>query len=132
MSTVDLVKKSISAVILQGEQSIDRDGDCMYRTCNNKGDTLKCAIGHLISDEHYTIDLENVSAINEQIISAIEKSVGFPLSKDTAESLRYVQLSHDDAAEGPEFVKSFLELLWGRDNESINKALEELGYERKV
>ena len=108
MSTVDLVKKSISAVILQGEQSIDGDGDCMYRTCNDKGNTLKCAIGHLISDEYYSTDLENVSARNEHIISAIEKSVGFPLSKDTAESLRYVQLSHDDAEEGPGFVKSFI------------------------
>lgn len=131
-STVEIVKKSISAVIAQGEQSIGSEGDCKYRSFNDCGDPVKCAVGHLISDEHYSEDLEGSIILNVKVKSAIEESIGFPLHWVMLEALRGVQLSHDVATNGPDFVKEFLELLWERGNESIDKALEELGYERKV
>jgi len=48
----------VSALIKQGHPSIDTSGGCLYRG----PDGLKCAIGHLIPDNVYTPDMENVSA----------------------------------------------------------------------
>lgn len=50
-----LFNKAVTAVIEQGEPSLNTDGYCVYRGPNNH----KCAVGHLISDEHYNPEMEN-------------------------------------------------------------------------
>lgn len=102
----DLVKKAIEAVLEQGKPSIGADGSCMYRN----GD-LKCAVGHLIPDEYYSVDLE-LKAIHSSYIDADDNEVypvkevlrkAYPEITETIfDYLALVQAAHDNAAAFPD------------------------------
>tara|TARA_B100001146_G_scaffold152086_1_gene133687 strand:+ start:242 stop:553 length:312 start_codon:yes stop_codon:yes gene_type:complete len=47
-------------VVEQGEPSIGETGQCLYRGPNG----LKCAAGHLLSDEDYSPDMEGLRVVD--------------------------------------------------------------------
>lgn len=102
MKTKELLKKAIESVIAQGECSINDACLCVYR--GSKG--LKCAVGHLIDDEHYHRSLENMTAHDEAVILAVQKSIGRDLSREESGFLRALQRAHDRAS-SESFVTSF-------------------------
>jgi hypothetical protein len=90
---MDILKQSIEAVITQGEQSI-KAGTCQY-----KYDGLKCAVGHLITDEHYSDSLEGASlSAGNKIHDALNKSLGYEVSRQEIGQLRYIQYAHDNSS----------------------------------
>lgn len=89
MTTQDIFNKSVLGVVKQGKQSGEGQ-TCSYRT----GD-LKCVVGHLIDDEHYNTDLEGYGFNNDQVLSAVEKSIGRDISGDENCLLGDLQDLHD-------------------------------------
>lgn len=60
MTNQTAFNRSVRALRLQGKQSVNRTGYCLYRGPN----TLKCAIGHLIPDRVYREEMENRNLFN--------------------------------------------------------------------
>ena len=63
-------------LLRQGKQSIRtersrEEGRCAYRSAHGG---LKCAIGKLITDEHYTQDLEGLSVSSGNVLTALYES----------------------------------------------------------
>lgn len=80
-------------LLQQGQQSEDSEG-CKYR---GPGD-LKCAIGCLIADEHYTPELEWKTPDHSLVRAALDKS-GVTDSGTTPDDLYYLrrlQIVHDN------------------------------------
>lgn len=88
----NLTRKAIEAVIKQGAPSMNEDGACLYRC----GD-LKCAVGHLIADEHYTPELEGSNLIDRDVVRALKASQG-EITNKALEELKCVQMAHDGAS----------------------------------
>ena len=99
---MNILKQSIEAVIKQGEQSIKED-NCQYR----QGE-LNCAVGHLITDEHYSDFLEGASlSPDNKIHYALNKSLGYELSDKEIVYLKYIQNAHDSSTDKTNFVRDF-------------------------
>lgn len=78
-------------LLLQGEKSMPPAiGICRYRG----PDGLACAIGALISDEHYSVSLEGRAANDVLVEMALSKS-GFGVDNIGAELLHLLQSVHD-------------------------------------
>ncbi len=98
---MNILKQAIEAVIKQGEKSTSDKEICMYR----QGE-LKCAVGHLITDEHYNRELENCSLHpGNKIHKALNKSLGYELSEQEIRHLKLIQDAHDKS--GSNFVQGF-------------------------
>ena len=84
---------SIVSVLNQGEPSISLTdiSMCVYR---GEGG-LKCAVGHLIKDEHYTDSLESSNLNNVNVVNALALSLGLVLSTDEKKLFQLVQRAHD-------------------------------------
>lgn len=91
-------------LLAQGVRSVNQHGACLYRGPDGR----KCAIGALISDEHYSavLDRKNLSAKNEHVVSAVSKSLGVDITHvsycspdyqwSDVQFLRALQEMHDD------------------------------------
>ena len=66
---------------------------CLYRGPNG----LKCAVGALIDDEHYSPDLENDSPLDAEVRKALEDSLHARLTTDNVQLLLELQDIHDHA-----------------------------------
>ena len=97
---MSLVQQAYDAAIKQGEQSI-WNGACKYRS----GD-LKCAVGHLIKDEHYRPKLEGKDGDSPSVRAALELSIGRELTDDERQHLLELQSCHDGAKD-EDFVSDF-------------------------
>jgi hypothetical protein len=89
-----LFNDSVYPLIKQGKASISTSGQCAYRGVDCK----KCAIGMLISDDVYSIELEDVSVWDWSVMDAIAKS-GYEIHKSDdiiQQFLRQLQLAHDN------------------------------------
>ena len=96
---MNILKQSIEAVIKQGEQSI------RVNVCQYKYGELKCAVGHLITDEHYNCSLEGYALNTDNAVhNALNESLGYEVSKQEISQLQNIQEAHDSAK-----VSSFLE-----------------------
>jgi hypothetical protein len=117
---MNILKQSIEAVIKQGKQSV-RSESCRYR----HGE-LKCAVGHLITDEHYTDDLEGESLhFDNEVHKALNKSLGYELSAKEIRYLKYIQQAHDYST--VDFVPLFKSRILNRiDIGSLPEELREL------
>lgn len=105
MKTKELLRKAITGVINQGCKSdLLEDGDvCAYR-----GDSgAKCAVGHLIDDEHYNISLEGSGVNKLGVRTAVESSIGRSLYRDELNYLGRLQCCHDSSRRGSCFVELF-------------------------
>lgn len=95
----DIFNKAYRGLKAQGfVKSVGNKG-CMYRGFNS----LKCAIGHCISDSEYTLELEGRSA-NTHKIGAI---LGYVPYSDEAWFAIDLQGIHDNSR-GPEYMKDGL------------------------
>ena len=90
-STKMLLATAIINTLAQGRVSM-ADGVCTYR-----GDSgSKCAIGHLITDEHYQEDeLEGSNIGCKPVQEAVEQSIGRKLDRREVRYLSHLQMSHD-------------------------------------
>lgn len=106
MNTEEILSKAIAGVINQGCKSATLGGGediCKYRGDNN----AKCAVGHLIDDEHYSECLECLPVSACCVLSAVESSLGRPLYDEEEEYLFYLQQCHDSACTGTHFIEHF-------------------------
>jgi len=89
------------------EQSLDENTyDCLYRGPNG----LKCAIGHIISDEYYNDDMEYLIPFNVPVKEAVEKSLNMEnLKESDLDFLCLLQECHDEY-DGPVMMQEALEL----------------------
>ena len=111
---MNILKQSIEAVIKQGKQS---NGG--YR-CRYRQDELKCAVGHLITDEYYSDFLEGASLnIDNKIHYALNKSLGYELSDKEIVYLKYIQNAHDSLTNKTSFVEQFKDNVLNRINERM-------------
>jgi hypothetical protein len=90
MNHQEIFNKVLDALRKQGHASINKNGSCMYRAEN--GD--RCAVGHLISDEAYSPELEGRRASTSPVQSALASS-GVPTDFDTIKLLMELQFAHD-------------------------------------
>lgn len=66
---------------------------CAYR--NDEGQT--CAVGCLITEEHYCPSIEGADATSTLVKDAVEKSLGIDeLEEETVSLLRKLQIMHDE------------------------------------
>ena len=103
------------ALAKQGERAVGAKGSCAYRTTDGKNKVLKCGIGHIIADEDYNADMENMSV--GQLIYPLLRGKANPIPayirKDWVENmefLRDIQATHDCSYDGPTFVAKTIEL----------------------
>jgi hypothetical protein len=92
-----ILEVAVMAIVTQGGPSSVMDHDrstCAYR----RTDGRKCAIGHLITDEHYDPLMEGVGVSDSRVYLAVERSLGIELDMDDIEFLHQLQLGHDKSA----------------------------------
>lgn len=82
---LDFVKNHL---LTQGQPARNASGHCVYRNTAN----LSCAVGCLISDEHYHASLEGNGIEDWDVLHAVTRSLGF--EPDT-EMLTELQKIHD-------------------------------------
>jgi len=119
---MDILSTAITKVIEQGKRSVNEDGACRYRS----GD-LKCAVGHLIKDEHYNPNLEGCGVFGLSVRHAVEQSIDRHLSDKEVNQLSRLQTCHD-GAKGKDFVSAFnanvtREIAFGRLPKELLKCL---------
>ena len=88
-----VLEATTMASVTQGGPAM-RGRQCSYRS--SKG--LRCAIGHLITDEHYDPLMEGVGVSDSRVYLAFERSLGIELDMDDIEFLHQLQLGHDKSA----------------------------------
>lgn len=80
----------VKAHLLKQQARAVRNARCVYR-----GDCgMKCAVGALINDEHYSPELEGLTVPNPKIRAALEAS-GVPTTRDVLDLLERLQDLHD-------------------------------------
>ena len=90
MTIQEIFDKSVIGVIKQGKKSLDLNG-CAYRGFNGN----KCAIGHLITDDHYNKKLEGCTAGEILVDNALEASINTKLNDTLLSMLLDLQRAHD-------------------------------------
>lgn len=78
-------------LLTQGEPAISGD-DCVYRADGG----LTCAVGCLISDEHYSEDFEGCNADDERVQRAVRRSLSCDLLDVDIALLVALQDIHDN------------------------------------
>jgi hypothetical protein len=112
--------KACAAIIQQGKPAIITKWErsiCQYRT----PDGLKCAVGHLVSDEQIQKfqALQNNMAAGEFSEDMIAELLPGITEDDGRDFLMHLQQSHDDCSDSMDFVADFKEravslaLQWG-------------------
>lgn len=96
MDTQQIFDKAVNGVIKQGGPSLDKNGYCSYRGKDNKC----CAAGHIIDDKYYKKDIEGRSSHNDDVVHAIERSIGRPLASREFTMIGQLQCAHDDMKRG--------------------------------
>lgn len=97
-------------LLKQAKQS-QVDGSCMYRLDSIASCPIRCAVGHMIKDEHYTgVEEANVSDLS--VLESVRKSLGMQyISEEQQDILSCIQVAHDGVPaqhQGESFVFSFL------------------------
>jgi hypothetical protein len=84
----------------QNERSLDPHTlQCNYRSENEKGKILMCAVGCLIHDDYYSEEIENLSASNEDVKLCIENSIpSWIVNTDMLNELQHIhdEYEHDE------------------------------------
>jgi len=96
-------QRAVQAVIEQEKPAVTQYGACRYRA----PDGSKCAVGHLINDEHYNKDLERCCVYTVTVLKAVEASIGRHLSPDEQDILDAIQNCHDGNVDSKCFVEDF-------------------------
>ncbi len=109
MNKQEVYNRVKAALLEQGCRSFGNNkynvSFCMYRSPNGK----KCAVGHLILDEHYSEDLEGKGCGSPDVITALRLSgIDYTSLNEDANFLRKLQSAHDDVSD-INFVTDFTE-----------------------
>ena len=94
MSLDQTIFNRVAAHLLaQGRPSLsDNEGECAYRG----EDDLRCAVGCLIDDAHYSEALEGCSVQHGDVVQAVKSSLGLPhLPPRLVYLLEELQVLHD-------------------------------------
>lgn len=83
-------------LLTQGRKCME-DGQCRYHDING----ARCAIGYLISPEHYRPELEGKGGSYQQVFWAVMESIGRKLTDYEKLMLVRLQDIHDMAPEDP-------------------------------
>ena len=96
------VISAIKSTVRQGKQSLSSNGDeCAYRGCNG----LRCTLGHMIDDNHYTGAIESTDTDNPLVILSVINSLGIgALSEKREGILSALQSVHDLSGSYVDFV----------------------------
>lgn len=92
LSMQQIFDKVVTHLLTQNAKSVDNMNDCLYR--NEQG--LRCAVGCLIADEHYTPDLEGHYSGSGVVSFALEKS-GVEITPQVDKLLSALQSIHDNS-----------------------------------
>lgn len=76
----------------QNQPALSPIGGCAYRG----KDGLMCAVGCLISDEHYSVRIEGLRARSPMVLGRVEASIGRALSSKERDILAGLQELHDN------------------------------------
>lgn len=104
MTKQEIFDRVATHLLTQGRRSDADDGEgkreCLYRGPNG----LKCAVGCLIADEHYTVAVEGLGVswafgLDPDLEHVLVKS-GIPNEKDSLDLLATLQRVHDGMLPG--------------------------------
>jgi hypothetical protein len=82
--------RAVGGILKQGTYSRGNSGNCRYKGCND----TKCAIGHLIPDKKYNIEMEGFN-----VVTLIDKGLVPSRWGRYKEFLRALQQAHDNAGQ---------------------------------
>lgn len=94
-------KKSVESFMNYDTDEYEQSGDCVYRGFIRDGDgqimdTLKCAVGHIISDDVYDEQLESQTIDNIHVLEAVKTSCeNWVVSDNSLGMLKVLQRIHD-------------------------------------
>lgn len=94
-------KKSVESFMNYETDEYEQSGDCVYRGFirNADGeilDTLKCAVGHIISDDNYDEQLESQTIDNLAVLESVKISCeNWAVSDNSLGMLKILQRIHD-------------------------------------
>jgi len=89
---------AIEGLLKQGKAG-GIEGMCFYRIdCGTS--TLSCGVGLLIKDEFYNTGLEEQTANSEDVVLALEESIGLTLTGYAIGLLSELQSAHDRCSSG--------------------------------
>lgn len=71
------------------------EGECAYRTTDQDGKVLKCAIGCLIPFRLYTPELEGTSIDGLRVLTTVREALGDTIELDDVSLLQRLQSIHD-------------------------------------
>ena len=94
MKRQDIFDKVYKHVLEQDAKSLAKNGSCLYKSI----DGSQCAIGCLIDDKNYNIDLEHRGITSSLVMNAVKNSnKGIRLNGVTMCMLERLQCIHDDS-----------------------------------
>lgn len=97
---VDIAITAVEAVLTQDEPSNGPAYESGYNPCWYHGiEGRKSIMGHLITDEHYSLDIEKHPPYNVNVMGAVVVSLGKLLSPDEKLLLCDLEDCHDDASD---------------------------------
>jgi hypothetical protein len=94
-------KKSVESFMNYDTDEYEPSGDCSYRGFIRNGDgqiidTLKCAVGHIISDDVYDDQLESQTVDNTHVLDAVKVSCeNWEVTDGSLGMLKVLQRIHD-------------------------------------
>lgn len=94
-------KKSVESFMNYDTEEYEPNGDCVYRGFirDSEGqiiDQLKCAVGHIISDDIYDDSLESQTVENQDVIQAVKSSCeNWDITDNSLGMLKVLQRIHD-------------------------------------
>lgn len=92
MKKQEIFDKVATHLLTQGKKSVrGHSSYCMYHSPQG----LRCAVGCLIADEHYTPELENKSPVDKAVKLAVRRSVG-AVSQSAIYLLEDLRKVHDE------------------------------------
>ncbi|MDX5412798.1 MAG: hypothetical protein LPK02_07100 [Rhodobacterales bacterium] len=104
--------EAIAKLDAQGARSTSPSTGCAYRGQNG----TCCFVGHMISDEHYDRKLEGFSFYSnaevrgaENVVKAVESSIGFSITKIERRLINLLQNVHD--------------IVWNPESETFSEAI---------
>ena len=101
-----VLEATTMAIVTQDGPAM-RGMQCSYRS--SKG--LRCAIGHLISDEYYSSHFEGEPLTYTLVLDAVSKSLGVGLDSEEVRFLSDLQQAHDNASQLSDFFIRWTEQL---------------------
>jgi hypothetical protein len=112
MNAQEIFDTVVTHLLTQNEQSVGMDGECLYRGPGG----LKCAVGALITDDEYSIDMEENSAATVILRFNLDR---FSAHTDLLDELQSI---HDlcSPSNWPERLYTFA-LIHGLNTEVIDK-----------